>query len=84
MSLQHSTSIERSVSDVGEEESGLSGVHTLSLLSRANLVLHLERLAGVDDIDDRAGPRRLEVLQECACVATVRVGRVYAFCREVV
>jgi hypothetical protein len=84
MSLRHSTSTERSVSYVGEEESGLSGVHTLSLLRRTNLVLHLERLAGVDDIDDRAGSRRFEVLQECACVAAVRVGRIYALCREVV
>jgi len=60
------------------------GTRTLRLLRRTNLVLHLERLSRVDDVDDRAGPRRFEVLQECARVSAVRVGRIYALCREVV
>jgi hypothetical protein len=34
-------------------------VRTLRLLRRADLVFHLERLARVDDVDYRAGPRRL-------------------------
>lgn len=37
-------------------------LHTLRFLGRANLFLHLECFAGVNDVDDCAGPRRLEIL----------------------
>ena len=60
------------------------GTRTLRLLRRANLVLHFERLPRVDDVDDRARPRRFEVLEECTRVPAVRIGRIYALCREVV
>jgi hypothetical protein len=61
-----------------------SNLRTLRLLCNANLVLYLECFTRVDDINDRAGSRRFEVLQKCPRVATVRVRRVYALCREVV
>ena len=64
---------------------GVEGcVRTLRLLRRADLILHLERLARVNDVDYRARPRRLEILQERTCVSTVRVRRVDALGREVV
>lgn len=59
-------------------------VRTLHLLRRPYLFLHFERLAGVNDVNDRAGSRCLEVLQECARVPAIRVGRVYALGREVI
>jgi hypothetical protein len=61
-----------------------SQLHTLHLLRRANLVLHLERLARMDNVDDCARSCCLKVLQECTCVAAVRIGRIYALCGEVV
>ena len=78
--MQHSQKTHKTSTTARE----ISQVHTLRLLHRANLALYFERLARMDDVDDRARPCRLEILQECTRVATVRIRRINALGQEVV